>query len=252
MSYRQMQGVKKRIHYLEKHLQDLNEELSRVNEENLRLRKRQQNGETAVTKPPVSKLREPTSDRPGMQDFLRPPRAHRANSSQPRHTNPAHRLPLKHEAHRLLLRYKATIHHDYPAIHLETFERQFESLYRHGTFENPAWAAVFYAILACGSVADLPPGSAPQDSAGVFYIEKCILGGGKMVMEEFSLDSTRAALLVSIFFMKVDEKSMAWVWLHAAIRNTLAISLAMNAQQRPPNGEEMWERVRWSVYKLER
>lgn len=263
-----------------KQVQDLEKQLSMAKQQVNQLRTMLQEGgatdldANAITVPALKLPETPNSGskehRPGppalqglddaranIRDYgrgiFKPPPPYRTFGPQPQYPHVTHALPPKHVADRLLSHYHGSVHVYSPHLHWQSFIREYENLYRAGSFERCShiWVAVFYAVLACGTLMDPQPSGAAQEAEGAKYIEECTRSINTW-SDELTLDTARAALLLSIYFIEVNLRSAGWMWLGAAVRAALDIGLHMDRGQYPPLEAEMRRRVWWSVYNWDR
>lgn len=185
--------------------------------------------------------------------IFKPPPPYRIYGPQPPYPHPTHSLPPKHVADRLLSHYHGSVHVYSPHLHWPSFIQEYEHLYRAESFERCShiWVAVFYAVLACGTLMDPQPSGAAQEAEGAKYIENSMRSINTW-SDELTLDSARAALLVSTYFIEMNLRSAGWMWLGAAVRVALDLGLHMDRGQYPPLEAEMRRRVWWSVYNWDR
>jgi ribosomal protein L37AE/L43A len=162
-------------------------------------------------------------------------------------------LPPKHVADRLLSHYHGSVHVYAPHLHWPTFVQEYESAYRVGSFQQSPhiWVSLFYGVLACGTLMDQQPHGSAQESEGAGYLDMCIRSVNTW-SDEFTLDTTRAALLISIYFIETNLRSAGWMWLGAAVRAAQDIGLHTDRGPYPPMEAEMRRRVWWSVYNWDR
>lgn len=263
-----------------KQVQDLEKQLSVAKQQINQLRTMLQEGgasdlETSAMNVPALKLPETPSangkehrpEAPVLQDFddvranvrnfgrgiFKPPPPYRVQVQQPPYPHPTHGLPPKHVADRLLSHYHGSVHVYSPHLHWPTFIQQYEELYRTGTLESCShiWVAVFYAVLACGTLMDPQPSGTAQEAEGAKYIQDCMRSINTW-SDELTLDTARAALLVSIYFIEINLRSAGWMWLGSAVRAALDIGLHMDGGPYSPLEAEMRRRVWWSVYNWDR
>lgn len=263
-----------------KQVQDLEKQLSIAKQQINQLRTMLQEGgatdldATAMNVPslklpetPSSSGREPRPSPPVLQGFdharanirnygrgiFKPPPPYRIYGPQPTYPHVTHGLPPKHVADRLLSHYHGSVHVYSPHLHWPSFIQEYEKLYQEGTFERCShiWVAVFYAVLACGTLMDPQPSGAAQEADGAKYIEESMRSINTW-SDELTLDSARACLLVSIYFIENNLRSAGWMWLGAALRTALDIGLHMDRGQYPALEAEMRRRVWWSVYNWDR
>ncbi|KAH9828231.1 fusarisetin A cluster transcription factor fsa6-like [Teratosphaeria destructans] len=148
--------------------------------------------------------------------LFRPPPAFKPLGAQPLWPHAHQPLPPKHAADRLLSHYHGSVHVYAPMLHWPSFVQEYETVYRAGTFAQSQhiWVALFFAVLACGTLMDPQPHGAVQDGDGAGYLDTCIRSINTW-SDELTVDHARTALLVSIYFMEVNQKSPGWMWLGA-------------------------------------
>ncbi|KAK0326977.1 hypothetical protein LTR82_001737 [Friedmanniomyces endolithicus] len=189
------------------------------------------------------------------RDIFKPPLPYRQFAVQTLYSGASQPQPLppKNVTDRLLSNYHATTHVYAPMIHWPTFLQKYESVYRAGSFHNLSqiWVAVFYGVLACGTLADTQQqDSTSQEGNAKAYVELCIKNINTW-SDEFSMDSARAAVLISVYFMEV-WRSAGWVWLGSAVRIAQDLGLHTDRGPYPPVEAEMRRRVWWSIYNWDR
>ncbi|KAK3614552.1 hypothetical protein LTR22_027740, partial [Elasticomyces elasticus] len=162
-------------------------------------------------------------------------------------------LPPKNVADRLLSNYHGSVHIYAPMIHWQTFMQEYESVYRAGTFQHlpHIWVAVFYGVLACGTLMDPQQSSSKQEEDAAAYVQLSIRNVNTW-SDEFSMDSVRSAVLISVYFMEVNWRSAGWVWLRSAVRIAQDLGLHTDRGPYPPVEAEMRRRVWWSIYNWDR
>ncbi|KAK1819396.1 hypothetical protein LTR12_006222 [Friedmanniomyces endolithicus] len=190
------------------------------------------------------------------RDIFKPPLPYRQFAVQTLYSGASQPQPLppKNVTDRLLSNYHATTHVYAPMIHWPTFLQKYESVYRAGSFHNLSqiWVAVFYGVLACGTLADTQQqNSTSQEGNAKAYVELCIKNINTW-SDEFSMDSARAAVLISVYFMEVNWRSAGWVWLGSAVRIAQDLGLHTDRGPYPPVEAEMRRRVWWSIYNWDR
>ena len=185
--------------------------------------------------------------------IFKPPPPYRVIGPQPNYPHGAHTLPPKHVADRLLSHYHNSVHVYAPHLHWPTFLQEYENVYRLGSFKQSThiWVSVFYGVLACGTLMDPQPNGSAQEGEGATYLDMCIRSINTW-NDELTLDSTRAALLISIYFIETNLQSAGWMWLGAAVRVAQDIGLHTARGPYPVMEEEMRKRVWWSVYNWDR
>ncbi|KAK5122640.1 hypothetical protein LTR85_003903 [Meristemomyces frigidus] len=184
---------------------------------------------------------------------FKPPPPYRALGPQPSYPHLAHTLPPKAVADRLLSHYHGSVHVYAPLLHWPTFLQEYDAVYRAGTFQHSRhiWVALFFAVLACGTLMDPQPNGSAQEGEGAGYLDMCLRSINTW-SDELVMDHARSALLISIYFMEVNLRSAGWVWLGAAVRISQDIGLHTDRGPYPPVEAEMRKRVWWSVYNWDR
>ncbi|TKA51798.1 hypothetical protein B0A49_13294, partial [Cryomyces minteri] len=187
--------------------------------------------------------------------IFKPPPPYRQQRPQASYSLPSPSLPPKHVADRLISQYHGAVHVYAPLLHWPTFVDEYETLYRAGTFHGirHIWVPLFFSILACGTLEtqDSFPGSARPETEGTSYVETCIQSLD-LWTDELTIDHARTALLLSIFFMELNLKSAAWIWLGSAIRISQDVGLHYDSGPWPIVEAEVRRRVWWSIYNWDR
>ena len=185
--------------------------------------------------------------------IFKPPPLYRMFGSQPKYPHVTHALPPKQIADRLLSHYQGSVHVYAPLLHWPTFMQEYENVYRQGSFEQSRhiWVAVFYAVLACGTLMDPQPNGSPQDGDGAQYLDMCMRSINTW-SDDLTIDTVRVSLLISIFFIETNLRSAGWMWLGAAVRTAQDIGLYTESGPYPSMEAEMRRRVWWSVYNWDR
>jgi len=140
-----------------------------------------------------------------------------------------------------------------PLLHWPTFIQEYENVYRVGTFQHSRhiWVALFFAVLACGTLMDPQPNGSAQEGEGAAFLDMSISSLNTW-SDELTLDYARSSLLISIYFMETNLRSAGWVWLGAAVHVSQDIGLHTDRGPYAPLEAEMRRRVWWSVYNWDR
>jgi len=260
-----------------KQVQDLEKQLSMAKQQINQLRTMLQEGgaaelTTGVVQVPALQLPESTTKErrqgppaiDGMEDarknirvyakgVFKPPPPYRQTGVQPLYPHVTHALPPKHTTDRLLSHYRGSVQVYAPMIHWPTFMQEIDALYRAGSFQHSttSWVALFYAVLACGTLMDPQPHGSAQEGEGAAYLEMCMRSVNTW-SDDLTVDVVRSSLLISIYFMEVNLTSGGWVWLGAAVRVAQDIGLHTDRGPYPQMEAEMRRRVWWSVYNWDR
>ncbi|CAK4030058.1 related to ZFR1 regulator of fumonisin biosynthesis [Lecanosticta acicola] len=185
--------------------------------------------------------------------IFKPPPPYRQFAPQPIYSHASHPpLPPKHVADRLLSFYHGSVHLYAPHVHWPTFVQEYEEVYRAGSFQScrQNWIALFYAVLACGTLMD-PPVNAGEEGEGARFLEISMRSNDTW-SDELSLDHVRTCLLVSIYHVEMNLRTPGWVWLGAAVRSAQDLGLHIDQGSYSPMEAEMRRRAWWSVYNWDR
>ncbi|EMC92334.1 hypothetical protein BAUCODRAFT_78329 [Baudoinia panamericana UAMH 10762] len=184
--------------------------------------------------------------------IFKPPPTHRLSAPEPMYmvNTP---LPPKNVADRLISHYRASVHVYAPMIHWPSFIQDYENAYRAGTLlhSRHRWVALFFAVLACGTLMDSQPNGSAQEQEGAAYLDMCIRTVNTW-SDDISIDSVRTTLLISTWFFESNLRSAGWVWLGSSIRLAQDKGLHTDRGPYPPLEAEMRRRVWWSVYNWDR
>lgn len=159
-------------------------------------------------------------------------------------------LPPKSLADRLIMQYRNVLHHLAPMLHWPTFQHEYEQLYQRGTFQGlrQIWKALFFAVLACGSLVVDPNSTAAHSDANALKYCDIAKTATKTVDDDVSVDHVRTSLLLSVCFMDMNRKAASWFWLSCSVRFAQFLGLHREQGQYVELESEMQKRVWWSVY----
>lgn len=195
--------------------------------------------------------------RRNIRDYSRgifePPTPFRHSPPQPLYPHVTHALPPRHVADRLISHYHGSVHVYAPLLNWPTFTQEYEMLYKTGSFQESKhiWVALFYAVLACGTLMDPQPNGSAQEAEGARYMDACFASIDTW-SDALTIDRVRVALLMSIYFMEVNLRTPGWVWLGAAVHIAQDIGLHHDHGSYTAFELEMRRRVWWSVYNWDR
>lgn len=259
-----------------KQVQDLEKQLSMAKQQINQLRGMLQDGgvpEMAPSAPNIPSLRLPDTTakerRTALQPLegfdevrqniriyskgiFKPPPPYRQFGPPPTFAHASHPLPPKHVADRLLSNYHGSVHLYAPHIHWPTFMQEYEDVYRAGSFQHcrQNWVALFYAMLACGTLVD-PPGNTGEESEGARFLELSMRSNDTW-SDELTIDQVCTCLLLSIYYIEMNMRSPGWVWLGAAVRTAQDLGLHIDQGSYSPMEAEIRRRAWWSVYNWDR
>ena len=185
--------------------------------------------------------------------IFKPPPPFRTFMTQPKYPHATQTLPPRHVADRLISHYHGSVHVYAPHIHWPTFLQEYENVYRLGSFGQSThiWVAMFYGVLACGTLMDPQPNGPAQEGEGTAYLETCISCINTWE-DDITIDTVRATLLISVYFIESNLRSAGWMWLGAAVRTAQDIGLHTDRGPYSPIDAEMRRRVWWSLYNWDR
>ena len=155
-------------------------------------------------------------------------------------------LPPRYLADTLMQKYFESIPNALPILHWQSFTQQYENVYQKGSFQfvPHAWAALFFAMLACGSLYD-------RRGSGQTFLEI------SQDMMDFwtdspTLDHVASALLTSLYFLETNRRSAGWTMLGYALRAAQDLGLHREKTYTFADDGEICRRVWWSVYIFDR
>jgi hypothetical protein len=163
-------------------------------------------------------------------------------------------LPPRADFARLSRKYLDSIHEIFPILHWTTFQNEADRVYTLKSFDSMTkeWVGLFFAVLACGAVHNptASPGAPVEDNKGRVYFE--IATQAMMPYpQDVTVTSTRLALLLSIFAVEGNLKSVGSSWLAVAVRAAQTLGLHVEVGRSTLEGE-MQRRLWWSLYVWDR
>ncbi|TGO45997.1 hypothetical protein BCON_0351g00050 [Botryotinia convoluta] len=254
-----------------KQVQDLEKQIAQVKRENNQLRamlsmKEDQmdvdEGSTSIYLPEIGSQPKKRPRAPLLHDLskiqscignyshgiFKTPASYRQIGSPVNRTSSPPELPPKHLADHLLRAYYSSIHLVTPILHWPNFEREYEEVYKKGSFETTSrnWTALFFAVMAVGVLFSTEP-SIQRPYKGKEYIELSI-NLTDLWNDDYCIDHARTALLISIFLYEMNLKSAAWTWLGSSVR--IGQDLGLHCETGPWQlvEDEMRRRVWWGIY----
>lgn len=178
------------------------------------------------------------------------PMSYRPKGSESVVTGDAPPLPPKAVADELLRKYFTFVHSVLPILNWSTFTEEYEKLYRAGSLlgVSSEWAAVLFAVFACGAIHNLDHN---REEQGKEYV-RISCGIIDVWQDNFNLDRVRAALLASVFLYEVNSKSASWVWIGSAVRVAQEVGLHIAAPRQSGIDAETRKRLWWCLYLWDR
>jgi ribosomal protein L37AE/L43A len=185
--------------------------------------------------------------------IFKPPTPYRQNGPPARYPHDDVQLPPKHIADRLLSHYHGSVHVYAPHVHWPTFQAEYEEIYRAGTFKGleHVKVAMFFAVLACGTLMDHPGSATAPETEGKKFIHLSIRTLD-FTNDDMTLDHVRVNLLFSVYHMEMNTRSTGRVWLAAAMNIAQDLGLYVDGGPYGPFETEMRKRVWWALYTWDR
>ncbi|KEY69697.1 hypothetical protein S7711_03183 [Stachybotrys chartarum IBT 7711] len=152
----------------------------------------------------------------------------------------------------LLRAYSNTTHTMFPIIHMPSFQAAVDDLYRVSNSQlSPSWVALFFSVLAAGSLFSQSP-----PPATAFYQPAELLESARKMIDpwndEWDLEYAQAFTLITICLYEMNLKSAAWRWLGDAVRVGQDLGLYAELGPWPVIQGEMRRRTWWTIYILDR
>ena len=161
---------------------------------------------------------------------------------------PRPELPPRQLTDQLLRAYFSSAHTMFPILHMPTFQITLDDAYRGANSRvSPAWLSMFFAVLATGSLFSPEPTTSKS-----FYRSAELLESARSMADpwsnDFSLDNSRALILITICLNEMNLKSAAWSWLGNAVRVGQDLGLHTEFGAWPVIEGEMRRRTWWTIY----
>lgn len=162
-------------------------------------------------------------------------------------------IPPRVVTDQLLHTYRSTAHTMFPILHLPTFQSTVDELYSRGS--SPAmprsWLALFFTVLAVGSLFDPEP-----VSTSTFHRPAQYLDASRKISDSwnnnFELDDARTFILTAFCLNELNLKSAAWNLLGNAVRVGQDLGLYLESGPWSFIEGEMRRRVWWMIYVVDR
>jgi hypothetical protein len=148
-----------------------------------------------------------------------------------------------------------TMHDWYPALHWPTFQRKADEVYATRSFEGCSreWIALFFAVLACGSLHPRPERNGPQ--SGLLEGQAMFETAASALQpwpEDLTITHAQAALMLSIFATESNQRSLGSIWLASAVRVVQELQISPEMDCWSPFDGEIRRRLWWSIYVRDR
>jgi hypothetical protein len=185
--------------------------------------------------------------------IFKPPTPYRQNGTAARYPHDDVPLPPKHVADRLLSHYHGSVQVYAPHLHWPTFQQEYEEIYRAGTLKGLTYVkvAMFFAVLACGTLMDHPGSATAPDTEGKKFIHLS-MSSLDFTNDELDLDHVRVNLLFSIYHMEMNLRSTGRIHVAAAMNIAQDLDLYSDRGSFAPFEAEMRRRVWWALYTWDR
>ncbi|CAO2652652.1 Nn.00g009350.m01.CDS01 [Neocucurbitaria sp. VM-36] len=151
--------------------------------------------------------------------------------------------------------YLSSIHQWYPAIHWPTFQQEADEVYASRSFGSSSreWIGLFFAVLACGSLqapnSHNSASSATPRGQAFFDIATRALTPWS---QDFTVTHAQAALLLSIYAVESNEKSLGSMWLASATRVAQELQISTEVDCWSVVDCEVRRRLWWAIYVQDR
>ncbi|KKA30679.1 hypothetical protein TD95_003356 [Thielaviopsis punctulata] len=166
-------------------------------------------------------------------------------------------LPPHQLTEHLMYHYYTSVHTMFPIIHWPRFRDIVERMYNRGTSrgESPDFLAVFFCVLALGSLSGPEP--LPHHYAHRVYQQGELLETARKLIDPWdtsgTLNHVRALTLMTIGMNESNMKAGAFMWLGTAVRAAQVIGLYADTGSCYGYVDvEMRRRVWWTLYVLDR
>lgn len=161
-------------------------------------------------------------------------------------------VPSRAEFAQLSRSYQDSIHEWYPALHWPTFQREVDDVYASRSLEgsSSAWVGLFFAMLACGSL-QTATGTNSAASRGSLFFEIATRALTPWT-EDLTITHSQAALLLSIYAVESNLKSVGSMWLASAARIVQELRVCPEVDVGPVVDGEIRRRLWWAIYVRDR
>ncbi|KAB5585716.1 fungal-specific transcription factor domain-containing protein [Coniochaeta sp. 2T2.1] len=183
----------------------------------------------------------------------KPPANVRRPSTTAASESPKTELPPKELVDHLLLAYYTSTHTMMPILHWLTFQQEVDDLYKPGRQRNtipPTFMAMFYAVLAVGSLFDPDSHNQLHSGLGTDMVDASRRSIDSWA-NDYVLDHARTHLLISYFLSEMNMKSAARTWLGKSVTVGQDLGLHLELGQWPIIEGEMRKRTWWAIYILD-
>lgn len=164
-------------------------------------------------------------------------------------------LPPRADFARLSRLYLDSIHEWYPILHWPSFQLEVDEMYTGRTLEGMAreWIALFFAVLACGTLQTEPPQQGLNRSVlkGSSYFEIAIQNLAPW-SQDVSLEHAQAAFLLSIYAAECNWISVGSMWLASAVRAAQELNVHCESHSGSTIDSEIRRRLWWALYARDR
>jgi hypothetical protein len=136
-------------------------------------------------------------------------------------------------------------------IHWPSFLAQWYKVRDTGHFYGvpQTWVALFFIVLACGTLQGSKEAHADTDGMRFYLIAARLLNTWT---DNIVVDHARATLLVSVFLYEQNVRSAAWVWLGTAMRMSQEAGLECAEGPWSDIEREGRQRTYWAIVSWDR
>ncbi|KAJ1338436.1 proline utilization trans-activator [Microdochium nivale] len=162
------------------------------------------------------------------------------------------RLPSKSSTEKLLVAYYGAVHHVLPILHWPTLQHTVDELYNATDLSRVpnSWLAMFFAILATGSLfCDEPHPQRALQAGQYLELARNLTDPWN---NDFVLEDARVLFLTSFCLNEMNLKSAAWKTLGSAVRCAQDLDLHLEAGTNSCVETDMRRRVWWAIYIMDR
>lgn len=159
-------------------------------------------------------------------------------------------LPPQEIAQDYLNSYFESVHRRTPIFFWPEFCGHFWTLYTRSPDQGPSaeTIALFFAVLALGAL--FSADSDVKDAAD--HLIRIATSHIDSFTQTTTIDHALARFLISLYFLEINQKSVAWLWLGNAVQIIQDKGLHVSGGQWPRTDGEIRKRIWYSVYSSER
>lgn len=159
-------------------------------------------------------------------------------------------LPPQDAAHTYLNTYFECVHRRLPIFFWPEFCGNFWSIYSRNSDQEPSVESIslFFAVLALGAIFC----TEPDVKNAADHLIRTATSHMDTFTQTTSIDHALARFLISMYFLEINQKSIAWLWLGNAVQIVQDKGLHMSGGQWARTDGELRKRIWYSIYSSER